>query len=82
LSVHDALNAYGIAALANINRDPKHRRDPFEIKDFLLFDDSAKQEDALIFYDDPNKQTEALIGAFGGTVIRADFMQTPDYTRQ
>lgn len=36
LQVQDAFHAHGIAVLANVNRDPKRRKEPFGIKDFLL----------------------------------------------
>lgn len=36
LQVEDAFHAHGIAVLANINRDTKKRKEPFEIRDFLL----------------------------------------------
>jgi hypothetical protein len=37
LRTEDAMHAHAISVLANINRDTKVRKEPFQIKDFLLY---------------------------------------------
>jgi len=68
--------------LANINRDTKKRRQPFQLQDFLLYREREAVVDELVEKDaagavllqDADKQTELLIAAqFPGlAVIRAD----------
>lgn len=40
----DVRSAQITQMLANINRDPKKRSDPYQIKDFLLFDKPTKRQ--------------------------------------
>lgn len=42
LRSQDAMHAHAISVLANINRNPEERPEPFVIQDFLLFDDKKK----------------------------------------
>lgn len=73
VAVDDALNAYGIATLANVNRDSSKTPKPYGIKDFLLFGQGKSSGPELVCHEDPDQQTEAMIaGMFGGDVIRAD----------
>ena len=37
LDVQDAMQANGVAVLANINRNTEKRPDPYRLKDFMLF---------------------------------------------
>lgn len=37
LQVQDSMNAHALSVLANINRNPKKRPQPYAIKDFLLY---------------------------------------------
>ena len=37
LAVHDAFQANGVQVLANVNRDPAQRKEPYRLKDFMLF---------------------------------------------
>lgn len=37
LGVHDAFQANAVQVLANVNRDPAQRKEPYRLKDFMLF---------------------------------------------
>lgn len=43
IRAHDAMHAHIISVLGNINRDPDKRREPYQIKDFLLFEDPVRE---------------------------------------
>lgn len=62
---------HGIAAstLANINRNPKQRKKPYEVADFVPWheDHLDKKESGPVLLDDPDQQTAALMNVmFGG----------------
>jgi hypothetical protein len=47
IQVQDAFHAQGISVLANANRDVKKRKEPFEIRDFLLFREPESEKPAV-----------------------------------
>lgn len=49
LAVHDAFQANGVQVLANVNRDPAQRKEPYRLKDFMLFaPKEAERAEALV----------------------------------
>ena len=42
LAVQDAMQANAVAVLANVNRNTEERREPYRLKDFMLFAPSEK----------------------------------------
>jgi hypothetical protein len=53
---------HGIATsvLANVNRDPKQRREPYKAKDFIYWDQSDDVENNGEFHADPELQSKIL----------------------
>ncbi len=71
-AVHDALNAYLIASMANMKRNPEVKPDAYQAKEFLLFGE-PNEEAKLIEYKNADTQTEAMIACmFGRQVNRSD----------
>lgn len=61
---------HGIACslLANVNRDAKKRREPFEPKDFIPWHEANRKDSGAVLLADPKAQSElikqALFGKF------------------
>lgn len=43
MRVQDAMHAHSLSVLANVNRNPEQRKEPYGIKDFLLFPDPERE---------------------------------------
>lgn len=60
LGVHDAFQANAVQVLANVNRDPAQRKEPYRLKDFMLFAQrEAARPETLV--DGKNAQQWQLI---------------------
>ncbi|SMP71972.1 phage tail assembly protein T [Noviherbaspirillum suwonense] len=72
--IADIRHGIAVSTLANINRDAKQRREPYEVSDFVPWheDNRRPKGETAILLEDPEQQTEAMINAmFGGSVLRA-----------
>lgn len=60
--VQDAAQANVACVLANVNRDPKSRPDPYSLRDFMLFADraQAEDEDQPILLEDAEAQSSLI----------------------
>ena len=63
--VADQRHGIATSVLANINRDPKQKRDPYKAKDFIYWDQSEDVDTDGEFHDDPEAQARAIKQAFG-----------------
>ena len=61
-SVADYRHGIAVAALANVNRDHKRRRDPFVPEDFIPWHESHRspKEHDGVFVDDPESQANLI----------------------
>ena len=63
---------HGIVAslIANAHRDGKARPTPFTPDDFICWTEPDPEPASLVLFDDPNAQSEAVIGGlFGSTAV-------------
>ena len=63
--VADQRHGIATSVLANINRDPKQRRDPYKARDFIYWDQSHVVESDGELHADPEQQARAIKQAFG-----------------
>ena len=61
-SVADYRHGIAVAALANVNRDHKRRREPFVPEDFIPWHQSHRsaKQDGGVFLDDPDRQANLI----------------------
>jgi hypothetical protein len=70
--IEDIRHGIAVSTLANINRDPKLRKQPYEAAEFIPWheENREKKEAEPLLLADPDAQTEALMNAmFGGMKI-------------
>lgn len=71
-SLHDEFMHGQVAAvIANVNRDPKRRADPFGASDFMPALADSMPAPPPVLLDDPQAQGDLLMGAlFPGTMAK------------
>lgn len=70
--IEDIRHGIAVSTLANINRDPKHRKKPYEAAEFIPWheDNREEKEAGPILLEDPDKQSALLMDAmFGGMQV-------------
>lgn len=63
-AVADQRHGIATSVLANINRDPKQKRDPYQATDFIYWDQSHLSPDVGVLHDDPEMQAKEIKDAF------------------
>ena len=68
--IADIRHGIAVSTLANINRDPKQRKEGYEVSDFVPWhEDNRKAKDTgPILLEDPDQQSAALMEAMFGSM--------------
>ena len=70
--IADMRHGVAVSVLANINRDPEKRPDPYEPRDFIYWHDQDKrQQRREILLQDKQEQSKLLKAALFGAVQKA-----------